>query len=111
MTRDMFTHIEAYEGIDYDVSTDNKPINIEAELTKGIPSDDIIIIYNSVPVSSLDMQRVCFGIDCDGVLQINNTTKDVISLDINYIPDLVAINVINRDIPSGIHTLCTVKIK
>ncbi len=111
MTRDMFTDIEAYEGIDFDTSSEGKPISLEAELTNGIPSEDIIIIYNSTPVSEFDMQRVCFGIDCDGVLQINNPSQEVVSLDINYNPDLVAVNIINTEIPKGLHTACTVKIK
>ncbi len=111
MTRDMFTDIEAYEGIDFDTSQEGKPISLEAKLTNGSPSEDIIILYNSTPVSRLDMQRVCFCIDCNGVLQINNTSQDVVSIDINYNPDLISVDIINTEIPKGIHTVCTVKIK
>lgn len=111
MTRDMFTDIEAYEGIDFDIPESNKHIKLETELINGNPSEDITIIYNSVTVSQFDMQRVCFDIDCDGVLQINNTSQDVISLDINYNPDLITVDIVNTDIPKGIHTVCTVRIR
>ena len=108
-TRDMFTNIEAVEGISYSYEMQSRDVFVELELTYGNPDYNIIVLYNAREVARFTENKLVIPVDCDGVLQIQNNTMDFLEINVKS-EKAGSVTVKTHDIPVGITTFCFVEV-
>ncbi len=108
-TRDIFTNIEAVEGVSYNYMSAKNKVYVELELTSGVPSSEIIIFYNAREVMRFTEKTVNIPVDCDGVFQIQNTTGKVLTVKAKS-KKAESLSVVCHRIPKGITTFCFVDV-
>lgn len=108
-TRDIFTNIEAVEGVSYNYVSEKNKVYVELELISGMPSSDIIVFYNAREVIRFTENTVTIPVDCDGAFQIQNNTGKELIIDVKS-KKAESVSVICHSIPEGITTFCLVDV-
>ena len=108
-TRDIFTNIEAVEGVSYSNKTQNEKVSVEFEVIRVNPDDNIILLYNAREIARFTKKRLEISVDCDGVFQIQNNTSEevIINAKIKKAENVV---VKSYDVPVGITTFCFIDV-
>ena len=108
-TRDIFTNIEAIEGVAYNYVPQNKRVYVELELAEGEPSADITVMYNAREVMRFTEQKLIIPVDCDGVFQIQNNTSQKLKINAKC-KKAESVEIKTNNISMGITTFCFVNI-
>lgn len=105
-TRELFTRIEEIENVRVEDDVPKVAAYVELSLTKGKPSNDIIVYFNANEVARFNYPVLTLRLDCDGVLQIKNGNNEniIVAAKCN-LPH--KIEQTNTQIPNGLFALGT----